>query len=73
VRHAVDLQVVRDLKRAAGATVNDVCLALAAGALRAVALSRGEEPSRAQGDGAGERALGRRSRRARQPHLVRVR
>jgi WS/DGAT/MGAT family acyltransferase len=44
VRHAVDLQDVRDVKRAAGATVNDVCLALAAGALRAAALSRGEEP-----------------------------
>lgn len=44
VRHVVDLQDVRDVKRAAGSTVNDVCLALAAGALRAAALSRGEVP-----------------------------
>lgn len=41
VRHTVDLDAVREVKRAAGATVNDVCLALAAGARRAVALSIG--------------------------------
>jgi diacylglycerol O-acyltransferase len=44
VRHAVDLDAVRQVKRAAGATVNDVCLALAAGALRELARARGEEP-----------------------------
>jgi WS/DGAT/MGAT family acyltransferase len=44
VRHSVELDQVRDVKRAAGATVNDVCLALSAGALREVARMRGEEP-----------------------------
>jgi WS/DGAT/MGAT family acyltransferase len=44
VRHSVDLDQVRYVKRVAGATVNDVCLALAAGALRELARSRGEEP-----------------------------
>jgi WS/DGAT/MGAT family acyltransferase len=34
VRHTVELDAVRRVKRAADATVNDVCLALAAGALR---------------------------------------
>ena len=34
VRHSVELDAVRRVKRAADATVNDVCLALAAGALR---------------------------------------
>ncbi len=56
VRHSVDLEVVRDIKRAAGATVNDVCLALAAGALRDLARAAGEEPQPAQGDGPRERA-----------------
>jgi diacylglycerol O-acyltransferase len=44
VRHAVDLDAVRQVKRAADATVNDVCLALAAGALRELARARGEDP-----------------------------
>ena len=44
VRHSVDLDEVRRIKRAADATVNDVCLTLAAGALRRLALARGEEP-----------------------------
>ena len=44
VRHSVGLDEVRRIKRAADATVNDVCLALAAGALRRLALARGEEP-----------------------------
>ena len=44
VRHSVELDDVRRIKRAADATVNDVCLALAAGALRRLALARGEEP-----------------------------
>ena len=45
VRHSVDLEAVRQVKAVAGATVNDVCLALAAGALRDLALTRGDEPS----------------------------
>jgi WS/DGAT/MGAT family acyltransferase len=44
VRHSVSLDDVRSVKRRAGATVNDVCLALAAGALRELTLARGEEP-----------------------------
>ena len=44
VRHSVSLDDVKTIKRAAGATVNDVCLALASGALRELALLRGEEP-----------------------------
>jgi diacylglycerol O-acyltransferase len=44
VRHSVALDDVRAVRRAADATVNDVCLALAAGALRRLALARGEEP-----------------------------
>jgi len=67
VRHSVHLEDVRAVKQRAGATVNDVCLALAAGALRELALERGEEPAplkamvpvdiRADGD---EAALGNR-------------
>jgi diacylglycerol O-acyltransferase len=44
VRHSVALDDVRQIKRAADATVNDVCLALAAGALRRLAFARGEQP-----------------------------
>ena len=44
VRHGVDLDDVRHAKASAGATVNDVCLALASGALRELALARGEAP-----------------------------
>jgi WS/DGAT/MGAT family acyltransferase len=44
VRHSVSLDDVRSVKHRAGATVNDVCLALAAGALRELTLARGEEP-----------------------------
>jgi diacylglycerol O-acyltransferase / wax synthase len=46
VRHSVDLDDIRLVKRTAGATVNDVCLAMAAGALRDLALARGDEPER---------------------------
>jgi diacylglycerol O-acyltransferase / wax synthase len=44
VRHAVSFGHVKEIKRAHGATVNDVCLALAAGALRELALARGDQP-----------------------------
>jgi diacylglycerol O-acyltransferase len=44
VRHSVALEDVIAVKRAHGATVNDVCLALATGALRELALARGEDP-----------------------------
>jgi diacylglycerol O-acyltransferase len=44
VRHSVELEWVRAVKAAADATVNDVCLAVAAGALRRLALARGDEP-----------------------------
>ncbi len=44
VRHSVDLEQVRHAKVVADATVNDVCLALASGALRELALARGERP-----------------------------
>jgi diacylglycerol O-acyltransferase / wax synthase len=44
VRHSVELDRVRAAKTAANATVNDVCLAIAAGALRRLALARGDEP-----------------------------
>jgi len=44
VRHSVELERVREAKGGPEATVNDVCLAVAAGALRALAQARGEEP-----------------------------
>ena len=44
VRHSVGLDRVRAARVAADATVNDVCLAVAAGALRRLALARGDEP-----------------------------
>jgi diacylglycerol O-acyltransferase / wax synthase len=44
VRHSVSIDRVRQAKAAADATVNDVCLAVAAGALRRLAMARGEEP-----------------------------
>jgi WS/DGAT/MGAT family acyltransferase len=43
----VPLEEIKQLKNALGGTVNDVVLALAAGALRRLLLSRGEEPPRA--------------------------
>ena len=44
VRHALELDRIRAVRAVAGGTVNDVCLALAAGALRELTLARGEEP-----------------------------
>ena len=44
VRHALDLDRVRAAKVREDATVNDVCLAVVAGALRRLALARGDEP-----------------------------
>lgn len=41
---AVSLEELKQLKRALGGTVNDVVLALAAGAMRSLLLSRGEQP-----------------------------
>ena len=44
VRHRAKLEDVLAIKRAAGVTLNDVCLAAVAGALRESALARGESP-----------------------------
>jgi WS/DGAT/MGAT family acyltransferase len=44
VRHAVPREDLKAIKRAAGVTLNDVCLATAAGALRQLSLERGERP-----------------------------
>jgi diacylglycerol O-acyltransferase / wax synthase len=44
VRHSVSFGHVREVKRAHGGTVNDVCLALASGALRQLALARAQRP-----------------------------
>jgi diacylglycerol O-acyltransferase / wax synthase len=44
VRHSTRIQEVLRVKRATGATLNDVCLAAVAGALRELALARGEHP-----------------------------
>ena len=44
VRHRAPLATVLAIKRAAGVTVNDVCLAVVAGALRETALARGDTP-----------------------------
>jgi len=44
VRHRVALDRVLAVKRAAGVTVNDVCLAMVTGALRETALARGQSP-----------------------------
>jgi diacylglycerol O-acyltransferase / wax synthase len=44
VRWRVDSSRVLEVKRQAGVTFNDTCLALAAGALRRLALERGEPP-----------------------------
>ncbi len=44
VRHRAPLAKVLAIKRAAGVTVNDVCLAVVAGALRETALARGDTP-----------------------------
>jgi diacylglycerol O-acyltransferase / wax synthase len=44
VRHSIDLDAVGAVRRKAGGTINDVCLAVAAGGLRELALARGEEP-----------------------------
>jgi diacylglycerol O-acyltransferase len=42
----VELQELKDVREALGGTVNDVVLAAAAGALRALLLARGEDPPR---------------------------
>ena len=73
VRHRARMSDVVDAKRRAGATVNDVCLAAVAGALRELALLRGETPSAAEGDGARLCARRRPAPGPRQPHHVRVR
>jgi diacylglycerol O-acyltransferase / wax synthase len=44
VRSTLDLEHVRRVKRQANATVNDVCLAVAAGGLRELAVARGDVP-----------------------------
>jgi WS/DGAT/MGAT family acyltransferase len=44
VRHRAGMADVVEAKRKAGVTVNDVCLAAVAGALRELALLRGEKP-----------------------------
>ncbi len=44
VRSRAPFADVKAVKRAAGVTVNDVCLAIVAGALRETALARGESP-----------------------------
>ena len=56
VRHRARMADIVEAKQRAGATVNDVCLAAVAGALRELALLRGEQPAAAEGDGAGQRA-----------------
>ena len=44
VRHRAPLERVLAVKRGAGVTVNDVCLAMVTGALRETALARGQSP-----------------------------
>jgi diacylglycerol O-acyltransferase / wax synthase len=44
VRHTVPIDDVLRVKRRLGVTLNDVCLAIASGALRDLALARGESP-----------------------------
>jgi diacylglycerol O-acyltransferase len=44
VRHRTPIEEALRVKRAAGATLNDVCLAMVAGAMRELALARGERP-----------------------------
>ena len=44
IRHSVELEAVREIRAREGGTVNDVCLAVATGALRELTLARGEEP-----------------------------
>ncbi len=44
VRYATQRDDLRVIKRAAAVTFNDVCLAVAAGALRQIALERGDQP-----------------------------
>jgi diacylglycerol O-acyltransferase / wax synthase len=44
VRHTVRIDDVLSVKRRLGVTLNDVCLAMASGALRDLALARGESP-----------------------------
>ena len=73
VRHRARMADIVDAKRRAGATVNDVCLAAVAGALRELARLRGETPAAAEGDGAGQRARRRPAPGPRQPHHVCVR
>jgi diacylglycerol O-acyltransferase / wax synthase len=44
VRYAADRDQLRAIKQRTGVTLNDVCLAQAAGALRELTLARGEQP-----------------------------
>ena len=44
VRYTVPIDDVLSVKRRLGVTLNDVCLAMSAGALRRLALARGESP-----------------------------
>ena len=63
------LRDIKAIKDSLGGTVNDVVLATVAGALGRHLRRRGQQHRRprAEGDGPGERAPGRRARRARQP------
>jgi diacylglycerol O-acyltransferase / wax synthase len=45
VRHSLPIRDVLAVKRRMGVTLNDVCLAMAAGALRDLAIARGERPA----------------------------
>ena len=45
IRHSIELEAVREIRAREGGTVNDVCLAVATGALRDRTLERGDEPS----------------------------
>ena len=71
----VEIERVRAIRGALGATVNDVVLALVTAGLRRLLLARDEIPpaARPARDGARERAGARQRRRARQPGLVAVR
>ena len=71
-RHAARVDDVLGIKRAAGVTFNDVCLAAVAGALRELALSRWESPVPAAGHGPGEPPRAGRGRH-RQPRRLLLR
>jgi diacylglycerol O-acyltransferase len=44
VRHRAPMDELRSVKESAGVTLNDVCLAVVAGAMRELAITRGQEP-----------------------------